>query len=471
MVTPNCWRCLLRPSAAVLAAPRRVAVPGILASMPGGMAAFSASAPTAAKAEQPQKVRLGVGRKKKSYKSTGKSPLPGERKAFRKRIQLSNNNAIPVNGLKKLTRQSIADEKAIGSVCAISETTLDQLRAVEAFKHTQSWGLFHAPHTLVRAETVELAQRIQNAAVNKENLRLVISGDKISGKSTLLLHAMATGFLNDWIVINIPEAQELTTACTEYSPLPGTTPQQYMQPVYAQNLLAQIRKASGNILQTMTVLNKHPDLSLEIITHASSLLDLIDSCKEAESAWAVLQALWTELQTPSRDRRPVMVTLDGLSHIMRTSDYRDPSFELIHSHDLAIVRWFVDGLSNGNGFKGFPAGGAFIAAETKGNSKKSFSTELAIAQREAEQRGEQPPVKDPYCRHYDPRVDAALKNVSVLRVPGMSKLETRSLLEYWAASGLWRDAVDEKKVTDVWSLGGGGVVGEMERAALLTVKM
>ncbi|EHA57338.1 hypothetical protein MCOR27_006530 [Pyricularia oryzae] len=478
MVTPNCWRCLLRPSmAAIKAAPRRVAMPGILATMPGPMttaAAFSVSAPVAASAPTPaapKKRKGNASRKKKTYKPTGKSPLPGERKAFRKRIQLSNNNALRVEGLQTLTRQVIGDRKSIGSVCALSEPVVDQLRAVEAFKHTQTWGLFHAPHTLIRTETVELAERIQKAAVNKENLRMVISGDKVTGKSTLLLQAMTTAFLNDWIVINFPEAQELTTACTEYAPLPGTTPQQYMQPVYAYNILQQMRKASGHILQTMTVLNKHQDLSLEIITHASSLLDLIDSCKETETAWPVLQALWTELQTPSKDRRPVMVTLDGLAHIMRTSDYRSPAFELIHSHDLTLVRWFVDGLSNGNGFNGFPAGGAFIAAETKGNSPKSFSVELAIAQREAVQRGEEPPARDPYCRHYDARVDEALKDVPVLRLGGMSRAETRSLMEYWAASGLLRDAVDEKKVTDVWSIGGNGNVGEMERAALMTMKM
>lgn len=197
--------------AAIKAAPRRVAMPGILATMPGPMttaAAFSVSAPVAASAPTPaapKKRKGNASRKKKTCKPTGKSPLPGERKAFRKRIQLSNNNALRVEGLQTLTRQVIGDRKSIGSVCALSEPVVDQLRAVEAFKHTQTWGLFHAPHTLIRTETVELAERIQKAAVNKENLRMVISGDKVTGKSTLLLQAMTTAFLNDWIVINFPE--------------------------------------------------------------------------------------------------------------------------------------------------------------------------------------------------------------------------------------------------------------------------
>jgi small subunit ribosomal protein S29 len=44
-------------------------------------------------------------------------------------------------------------------------------------------------------------------------------------------------------------------------------------------------------------------------------------------------------------------------------------------------------------------------------------------------------------------------------------------MEYWAASGLLRAAVDEKKVVDVWSVGGNGVIGEMERTALMTMRI
>ena len=87
----------------------------------------------------------------------------------------------------------------------LSATLQDQLRAIEAFKPTQSWKLFHQPSVLVRPETVEVVKKIHEGVEKKDPLRLVISGDRLAGKSMLLLQAMADGLLNDWIVINIPE--------------------------------------------------------------------------------------------------------------------------------------------------------------------------------------------------------------------------------------------------------------------------
>lgn len=144
--------------------------------------------------------------KKKRDQIKVKSPMPGERKDFRKRIQLSNTNAIPVTGLDVLTVQNMTHSASVGKVFGL-EGTLEELKASEAFKATQYWKLFYRPHVLWRAESVELMTRMQRAAKNKEALRLVVTGDKLSGKSILLLQAMANAFINRWIVINIPEGQ------------------------------------------------------------------------------------------------------------------------------------------------------------------------------------------------------------------------------------------------------------------------
>lgn len=209
MASVNCWRCLLRPSAGVPAAPQRI-VPIMIAS-----AQFSTSAQVAktqAKASGTgqhqragKKMQLGKFKKKKVEKT--KSPAPGERKAFRKRIVLSNNNALEVPGLDTLSAETMADSANAGKVFSIPDKLVDQLRASEAFKATQTWGLFRSPHVLLRSETADLAKKMQAAADKKEALRLVISGDRLSGKSTLLLQALANGFLNDWIVVNIPEGK------------------------------------------------------------------------------------------------------------------------------------------------------------------------------------------------------------------------------------------------------------------------
>lgn len=134
-----------------------------------------------------------------------KAPLQGERKAMRKRVVLSNNNAVRVDHMPRMDENNLASSESAGQVFKIPEVPIDQLRKVEAFKANQTWHLFHGPHTLVRPETVRVCSRMLKAAEEGSTARMVIDGDRGAGKSMLLLHAMANAFMNNWIVINIPE--------------------------------------------------------------------------------------------------------------------------------------------------------------------------------------------------------------------------------------------------------------------------
>lgn len=175
-------------------------------------AAFGAKKPTAV-AGMGGHIRAGKKQggakknKKKLAPRSAKPPLPGERKAIRKRIQLSNNNALAVPGLAELVPGYMLDPKNIGTMVAIPGAMQDNLRTLEAFKPTQFWPMFRQPAVLVRSETVQLMNMMQAAAGKKEALRMVISGERVTGKSLLLLQSMAHAFANDWIVINIPEGQ------------------------------------------------------------------------------------------------------------------------------------------------------------------------------------------------------------------------------------------------------------------------
>ncbi|KAK3396585.1 mitochondrial ribosomal death-associated protein 3-domain-containing protein [Sordaria brevicollis] len=468
MSASNCLRCLVRPSAVTLA-PRQILQAGAGAAGAGAAGATRTFTATASpnnqmSANRPQKLRFRKV-KKKGITPQGKPPLPGERKAYRKKIVLSNNNALPVAGLETLRPNDLSKQKNVGTVMALPEDVVDALRATEAFKPTQCWGIFRQPSVLVRQETVDLIKKMDGAAADGKTLRLVVEGNRISGKSLMLLQAMTHAFMNDWVVLHIPEAQELTTACTEYSPLENSP--LWSQPVYTLKLLQAFKKANEKVLSRMNTVYSHADLP-QIIPINSPLIQLINSAKEADGAWAVFQALWRELNAENAGRPSILFTLDGLAHIMKMSDYRNPAFELIHSHDLALVKVFTDCLS---GAHKMPNGGAVLAATTRGNSPRSASMELAIAQREAEAAKEEViPQRDPYGKKYDDRVEAVMKSVEVLRLKGVSKAEARGLLEYWAASGALKKRVDEELVSEKWTLSGNGVVGEMERATLLTMK-
>ena len=105
--------------------------------------------------------------------------------------------------------ENMCKQESKGMVLGIPGSNVDQLRAVEAFKPTQAWGMFRRPGMLVRNETVEYAKLLEELQSQGESLRRVLVGERGSGKSLMVLQAMTMAFLKGWTVINIPEGTHL----------------------------------------------------------------------------------------------------------------------------------------------------------------------------------------------------------------------------------------------------------------------
>ncbi len=159
------------------------------------------------KAAASQKTAKTLKIKKKAFVKTGRPPAPGERKAIRKRIVLSNPNALEAPNMVDMTAE--LDAAQVGTVARLPGPLVDQLRAVEAFKTTQGWGLFRRPAMLIREESVEIAKMIQEAQQSKKTSITILDGERGAGKSMMLLQTMATAFLKGWIVLSIPEGKAL----------------------------------------------------------------------------------------------------------------------------------------------------------------------------------------------------------------------------------------------------------------------
>ncbi|RDW64711.1 putative mitochondrial ribosomal protein dap3 protein [Coleophoma cylindrospora] len=460
MASSGCWKCLLRPSIPV----SRPIIANASASF-STTTTLNANPPKkktgAAKIVKPhQRAGSSLKIKKKAYvKPAGRPPMPGERKALRKRIVLSNTNALEVP-MTDLSKDNLLDETLVGKVAGLPDVVVDQLRAVEAFKITQGWGLFRRPAILVREDSVKMARMLEAATEKKETCRVLLDGQRGAGKSMLAVHALASAFLKGWIVINIPEAQELTTATTDYSPIPNTTPQLYSQNTYVANLLSQIGKANNAVLSTLTLSMEHKDAPIPLQSNIS-LARLVElGARDPDVAWPLFNIFWREITAAGRP--PVMMAMDGLSYCMQYSEYRNPDFELIHAHDLALVKHLLDHLS---GSTKLPNGGAILGVMSRSHAPKSLAADLAITQTEERQLGRLRTKADPFTK-YDERSLKVLSNVPVLRLQGLSRAEARGLMEYWASSGVMRTVVNEKTVAEKWALAGNGIVGEIERGVL-----
>lgn len=239
----------------------------------------------------------------------------------------------------------------------------------------------------------------------------------------------------------------------------------FSQPVYLIKLMQAMQESNKEILSSLHCQLDHIHLPFNT-SRSTTLAALATATKEQEVAWPVFQALWQELLLPGRP--PIMINLDGLDHIMRVSDYKSPAFKPIHSHDLALINVFAEALG---GKTKFVNGAAITGITTRGNYHKSKSVDKALEQAAAAQAKRPIPARDPFYTKYDERVFASLKGVEVLDIKGISKNEARALMEYWAASGVLRMRVDERSVSERWTLAGNGVLGEMERASLYAVRL
>lgn len=181
-------------------------------------AAFSTSSALAANPPKKKSVSAapstrqgGTLRLNKNKRETsGRPPAPGERKALRQKLVLSNTNALEVEGLQNLDRESSNAAKLAeleGQVLGLTDANISALRTLDAFKLTQAWHLFKRPATVVRRETVQLAEeleRSENPEAHRSSRPWVLYGEKGSGKSTLQLQAIAMALNKGWVVIHIP---------------------------------------------------------------------------------------------------------------------------------------------------------------------------------------------------------------------------------------------------------------------------
>lgn len=156
------------------------------------------------RSRQSQSARL-----KKKGRDRPKLPPVGERRAQRRRIVLSNTNAIPVSGMETWSKDNVAEEKYIGHMMALDGGLLDQLRDSRAFKTTQNWRLFRRPAVLIREETVRIARDMIDVEDegDKKVVKHLVTGERASGKSLLMLQATSVAYMKGWLVLNIPEGE------------------------------------------------------------------------------------------------------------------------------------------------------------------------------------------------------------------------------------------------------------------------
>ncbi|OJD11680.1 hypothetical protein AJ78_07595 [Emergomyces pasteurianus Ep9510] len=483
-----CWGCfsklrpiprLLQPPAVLRIAPFHTTAPAF--ALPMKKKTGSGRSETGPKFRESRSARIN----KKVKREKPRPPPPGERRAAKERIVLSNTNALEVPDMQDLSVENMTNAELRGHIVGLPMGLVDRLRGARAFKATQGWSLFRRPGTLFREETLEIGKLI-NCIGNGENemkgktVKRIITGDKGTGKSVHLTQAMTLALLKNWVIVTIPEAQDLTIGHTAYAPS-TTNPRHYVQKDAVAQLLQRMVTANAPVLSKLHISQKHLNLKVPIrpemtLEHLAKL-----GIDDAAHAWSIFQALWSELtaieaaadlegQKPFAPRPPMLITVDGLTHWMMNSKYRTAEYEIIHAHDLALVNHFLSLLSSNHPSQSLPNGGLLLFSTSTSNTPTIYSFEVLLEQLAARTAGiprDSPefPTVDLY-RRPDPRVLALFddaKDLMVQKLNGLSKEDSKGLLEYFALSGILREKVTEEFVSEKWTLSGMGIVGELEK--------
>lgn len=273
---------------------------------------------------------------------------------------------------------------------------------------------------------------------------------------------------------------------TTYTPISGTDPTLYAQADATAALLSRAINSNRDVLSGLTVSREHPSLG-STVKPGMKLTELVAvGTTDRAIAWTVFQALWTELTATSpapglekhfQPRPPILVTVDGLAHWMKNTEYRTPEFQPIHAHDLAFVNHFLSLLKPGSEKPSLPNGGALVYALSTSNKPSVYTLDVALKQLEARQAGVDP--KSPEFPQPDPYANTDMRVIDALNVPkpkdakegalevqslgGLTREETRGYMEYFARSGIMREKVSDEAVSEKWTLAAGGVIGELEK--------
>jgi len=251
-----------------------------------------------------------------------------------------------------------------------------------------------------------------------------------------------------------------------------------MQMDATSKLLQSIVDANKAVLQSLYMSQDYPNISLDS-TQKVSLLQLAQhGATYPDASWPVFSALWSEITLKNTDniqnlgrRPPILYCVDNVSHLFVPSLYDavtpEGKVEPIHTLDLALPRHFIDHVT---GATAFPNGGIALGATSKTDFVRCPPVEVGVELAEARQ---QSPDSDHKVTDFwnslqaiDQRTMDICLNLDVLHLKPVSKENAKSIIEYWAYNGMVRERLADSWIGEKWTLSGGGVLGELEKAVV-----
>jgi small subunit ribosomal protein S29 len=280
--------------------------------------------------------------------------------------------------------------------------------------------LLSKPCSVIRDVTLSAIDTLDAASVKSSHeTRIVLTGEKGTGKSFTLLQAVQYCISRNWIVMYIPRAVTLVNSSTPHIYDPRT--RTYLQPAMAYQTLQRFLTVNRTNLSRLTMRNELILDRKPTLPAGTFLKDLIDvGLKDQSVAPTILSVLLSELG--EQTAHPVLLAVDDFHALYCQSTYRDPQYQPIKSYHLSMPRLLLEYAS---GKRSFTRGAVFGAISTTHNS---FPIPLEL--RETLNLSH-PIPNSPYFKR-SAVMQAYAKGLQKLEVPPhMSVTEAAGMFEIW----------------------------------------
>ncbi|WVQ94151.1 hypothetical protein IAU59_001229 [Kwoniella sp. CBS 9459] len=333
----------------------------------------------------------------------------------------------------------------VGKPAVMTRGTFEKLKASGLPKNLEKeLSSSGGPASVIRESTVDMAQKLDGGVdQSSKDARYVLTGDRGSGKSMLLLQTIAYACETGWIVLCNPRASEWTNSSSHY--IYDSTTQTFAQWQSAQRMLNALSELNLNKLEAIK-LSSDVELAPGRIVEAGSTLNTLvqTGAKDDRVAVKALDAVLAVLE--QQTQYPVLWAIDEAQTLFTTSKYRTADYTPIEPYHLSTPRLALHFIAGRRTF----SRGAVITALSLSDPTTLPSPALNTALSLASPRPITPYTQlDPY------HLAHASSGLKKIEVPfGMTSTEASGLFQLFARKG-WAPGGTDQLFMESFTASGG----------------
>ncbi|WWC57585.1 mitochondrial 37S ribosomal protein mS29 [Kwoniella dejecticola CBS 10117] len=334
---------------------------------------ISTSAPVSAVAK-PKKAGATSKNAKQGFNQKKKEVSPGgSGGSGQSTVALKFSMAGQPPDLSDLPRLQPGNFKSdnVGKPTTFPKATFDKLRAFSLSKKVeQELSSNGGPASVIRQSTIDLARQLDaNKGKSSKDSRYVLTGERGSGKSMLLLQTVAYAMESGWIVLFNPKATEWTNSSSHFIYDPLT--QLFSQWQSAQKILSTLLAVNKDNLDAIKLTSDIELAQGKTATKGSKLSELVaNGSKDDRIAVKALDSVMAVLE--KQTQFPVLWAIDETQTLFTTSQYRTPEYQPIEPYHLSTPRLALDFISGRRSF----AKGTVLSALSLSDPKNPLSPSL-----------------------------------------------------------------------------------------------